>query len=94
MLQGLSVSEIAAQRGLSESTVVGHLERLADTGADLELDRLLPSAERLRRIEEAFEVCGSTHLRPVLEFLGEEFTYAELRLARAYLRQSGPKGSP
>ena len=87
--QGLSVSEIATHRRLSESTVVSHLERLADKGTAMELERLLPDAERLSRMEAAFEACGSALLRPAWEFLGEQFTYVELRLARIYLRQEG-----
>ena len=87
--QGLSVSEIATHRRLSESTVVGHLERLADKGTAMELECLLPDAERLSRMEAAFEACGSAVLRPAWEFLGEQFTYVELRLGRIYLRQEG-----
>ena len=87
--QGLSVAQIAAQRGLSEVTVIGHIERMVDEGTALDLGHAIPSVERLGRIEEAFDVCGSALLRPVWEFLGDRFTYDELRLARVYLRQQG-----
>ncbi|MDE2860177.1 MAG: helix-turn-helix domain-containing protein, partial [Chloroflexota bacterium] len=87
-------SETPSHRRLSETTVIGHLERLANAGTALELERLLPDAERLSRMEEAFEACGSAYLRPVREYLGEGFTYEELRLARIHLRQSGLKDSP
>ena len=87
--QGLSVNQIAQQRGLEEKTIIGHLERVADQGVSLNLEHLMPSAERLQSIEEAFDVCGSAFLRPVREFLGTEFNYDELRLARIHLRQEG-----
>ena len=87
--QGLSVSQIAQQRGLAETTIIGHLERIADQGVNLEIEHLMPSEERFRSIEEAFEVCGSVFLRPAWEFLGTEYTYDELRLARMFLRQEG-----
>ncbi len=88
--QGLSISQIARQRGMVETTIIGHIERMADRGVALELGHLLPAEERLARIEEAFGVCGSAFFGPVWEFLGvEEFTYDELRLARAYLLQKG-----
>ena len=87
--QRLSVSQIAQQRGLAETTIIGHLERMAGQGLILDLEHLLPSAEKLDNIREAFDVCGSDLLRPVREFLGAQCTYDELRLARIYLRQEG-----
>ena len=68
LAQGLSVTEIAQQRGLAEATIVGQMERLAGQGVSLELDHLMPSAERVRKIREAFQVCGDVYLRPVWEF--------------------------
>ena len=68
---------------------IGHLERMAGQGLILDLEHLLPSAEKLDNIGAAFDVCGSDFLRPVREFLGAQCTYDELRLARIYLRQEG-----
>ena len=87
--QRLSVSQIAQRRGLAETTIIGHLERMAGQGLILDLEHLPPSAEKLDNIREAFDVCGSDFLRPVWEFLGAQCTYDELRLARIYLRQEG-----
>ena len=85
----LTVGLIAQQRGLAETTVIGHIERMADAGVALDLAHLLPDGERLNRMAEAFEVCGSSFLKPAWEFLGTEFDYNELRIARIYLRQAG-----
>ena len=85
----LSVSEMAQERGLAESTIVGQMERMIDQGASLELEHLMPSAERVREIRKAFEVCGEVYLRPAWEFLGAEFPYNELRLVRMHMRQQG-----
>ena len=87
--QGLSVAQIAVQRGLSEGTVIGHIERMAEEGTPMDLEHAMPGVEGLGQIEEAFDACGSAFLRPVWEFLGDRFTYPELRLARVYLRQQG-----
>ena len=87
--KGLSVSQIAQQRGLSETTIISHLELMVSQGVTLDMEHLLPSPERLRSIEKAFDVYGSSILRPVWEFLGTEYTYDELRLARIHLRQEG-----
>ena len=87
--KGLSVSQIAQQRGLAETTIIGHLERMAGQDVTLDMEHLMPPAERLRSIEKAFDVYGNSILKPAWEFLGTEFTYDELRLARMYLRQQG-----
>ena len=85
--QRLSVGQIAQRRSLAETTIIGHLERMTGQSLILDLEHLLPSAEKLDNIREAFDVCGSDLLRPAWEFLGTQCTYDELRLARIYLRQ-------
>ena len=87
--QKLSISLIAQQRGLSETTIIGHFERMAEAGQTLDLEHLAPDGKRLNRIKEAFDICGSVFLKPVWEYLGSEFDYNELRLARIFLRQEG-----
>ncbi len=85
----LSISQIAQERGLAETTIIGQIERMNAQSVDLALDHVLPADQRLERVEEAFGICGSAFLRPVWEFLGTDFTYDELRLVRIYLRQEG-----
>jgi hypothetical protein len=78
---------MARQRGLSEDTVLKHLERLIQAGERLELDHLLPEPPRLARIEAAFHETGSHLLAPVRDVLGPEYTYREIRLVLLYRRQ-------
>ncbi len=87
--QGLSITEIAQERGMAETTILGHLERISDHGEALNLAHLLPSADRLTQIQQAFHMCGSAFLKPAWEFLGADFSYDELRLVRLHLRQEG-----
>ena len=87
--RGLSISAVAQQRGLAETTIVGHLERMAAQGSVLDLAHVLPEHDRLDEIEGAFNACGSAQLKPVWEFLGTRVTYDELRLARIHLRREG-----
>ena len=87
--KGLSISQIAQRRDLAETTIVAHLELIVAQGVHLDIEHLMPSEERLHGIEEAFDVCGSSILKPAWEFLGTEYTYDELRLVRMYLRQEG-----
>ncbi len=84
--QGMSISQIAQERGLAETTIIGQMERMAAQGRELSLDHLLPEGGRLRRIRDAFDICGQEYLKPVREYLGPEFSYEEIRLTRLYLR--------
>ena len=88
--QKLSISQIAEKRGFTETTVVGHMEKIVRQGVVLDLDHLLPPPERFGKIREAFDVCGIEYLKPVWEFLGTDFTYDELRLARMQIWQEEP----
>ena len=89
LAQGLSIDQIANERGLAKNTVIGHMERIAYQGIQLDLTRVTPEPERLGVIEEAFRESGSAMLGPVKERLGDEFDYEELKLARLHLRQEG-----
>ena len=91
--RGLSITEIAEQRGLAETTIVGHIERIAAQDDSLDIAHLLPDAATMREIEKALEMCGDEFLRPVWEFLEEKVSYNDLRLARIHLRR-GPAVSP
>ena len=68
---------------------MSHLERLIASGETLPLERELPPHERLTRIEQAFADAESWNLTPVRELLGDDFSYEELRLVRAWLDQQG-----
>lgn len=85
--QGLSVMEIAEKRGIALTTVIGHIERIAEQDSSLELSHLMPDDATMQEIERAFEVCGDEFLRPAWEFLQEQVSYDHLRLARLHLRR-------
>ena len=85
--KGLSVEDIARQRGLASGTVASHLERLIRSGEQIDLRPSLPGRDRIDQITDAFTTTGSAYLSPVKEILGEDFTYDEIRLVRLYLEQ-------
>ena len=93
VLEGLNVGEIARRRGLSQETVVNHMERLADDGEELEIGHLMPSSERFEVIVGALRAVGEDRLAPVLQALGEGFSYEELRLVRLGMRMAGRPGT-
>lgn len=83
--KSLSIREIANRRGLTEGTIISHLEKLARRGEELNLDHLKLPAERLAQIKAAFIKSDGVSLSPVREILGDSFSYDELRLARLFL---------
>ena len=88
---GASLTDVSEKRGLSERTILGHLERLVESGVHVDLDHLMPAPERQHQIEEAFESSGESLLRPVRDMLGEDYDYTELQLVRIgmQLQQAG-----
>ena len=91
--QGLSIGEVAEQRGLSETTIVGHLEGLAAAGEELDLERLALPPDRFEAIRAAFQETGGPELAPVRAVLGDDYSYEEIRLARMFLEQGRAKSS-
>jgi hypothetical protein len=63
------------------------LERLINTGAEIDLKPLLPEEERLVPMVAAFQDLGIQTLAPIRDHLGGRVTYEELRLVRMHLRQ-------
>jgi ATP-dependent DNA helicase RecQ len=83
--QNFSLEAMARARGLSQNTIVSHLEQLLKQNADIDLEYLKPAGERFEIIKSAFAQSQNTALSPVKEILGENFSYDELRLARIFL---------
>jgi ATP-dependent DNA helicase RecQ len=85
--QGLSIAEIASERNLTSGTVASHLAELIEAGEDVDIERLIPP-ERQKIIADAWQQVDGNALRPVKDVLGEEYSYDEIRLVRAIMRQS------
>jgi ATP-dependent DNA helicase RecQ len=85
---GRSPAEIAAARRLSPSTVEGHIGRAIEGGESIDLDRLvLP--EKRRVIEAAIAELGmASNLSPLREWLGDGYSFGEIRFVLAALRAS------
>ena len=85
--QGLSIDEVAQERDMSPSTIFAHVEMLVQTGEDLDLRAHLPSPDRAMRIQDAFHRAGDNRLTPVKQMLGDDYSYEEIRLVRAFMNQ-------
>ena len=82
---GLSVKEIAESRDVNVSTVEGHLARFIPTG-EIGLDELVPvhKIEPIRDAVVKFNHAGA--LSPVKEFLGDGYSYGEIRAVIASMQ--------
>lgn len=79
---GLSVEQIAQQRGLVIATIYGHLEQAIEAGEPLDINRLLTSDQQAK-IAAAFAQTGFGNLTGAKEILGDLCDYGQLRLFRA-----------
>lgn len=101
ILKEISVAEMAAERDMTEGTIIDHIAEIAEKYPAVSLAYLKPEADRLKRIRWAFEsvkVDGhGDKLAPVFKKLNgkgpigvkgtEEppFTYEEIRLGKVFL---------
>lgn len=82
--QGKTVEEIAKIRGFAQTTIEGHLAKFVESG-ELDIHNFIPK-EKLDKIIAAVEEIGDNGLGPLKSFLGDEFSYGELRMAMAFYR--------
>ena len=80
--QGLNIDEIAQRRNMSRGTILTHLSELLESGESLDMERLI-RPERYAVIADALKEVGGELLKPIKEFLGDEYSYDEIRLVRA-----------
>lgn len=86
--QGLSLDEVANQRGVTIGTIISHIEKLLEAGEEINLEHIKPSEERFITIKQTFETFGTVSLSTVRQQLGEGYTFDEIRLARALISNS------
>ena len=91
--QGLSIDEVAQERDMSPSTIFAHVEMLVQTGENLDLRAHLPSPDRAMRIQDAFHQAGDNRLTPIKQMLGDDYSYDEIRLVRAFISQQATHDS-
>jgi len=85
---GHSPAEIAAARELALTTIETHLSRFITSG-EVRVDELVPP-EKVAPIREAIiQVDAGPAIGPVKEFLGDEYSYGEIRAVAAdFLRHA------
>ncbi|MDP4001001.1 MAG: AAA family ATPase [bacterium] len=87
---GKTAALIAKARGLTEQTVLGHIEKLSDSIPDPELQRLLTPAiaKSLSVIHSAFDELGIEKLSPVFKKFKGKYSYNDIRVAKILFRKN------
>ncbi len=88
LAKGLPLAEIAKARGLTERTILTHVERLIENKVCPDVSYLALSLEGKQKIDEAIAACGDQRLRPIYIYLEKKFSYDEIRLV-LLLKQAG-----
>lgn len=86
---GMSIDDIAKLRSLAPSTIASHMERLILDCRDIDIDRLVDPAKRLK-IEEFFLSVEGRELNPVVEHFNGTISHEDARMVRAYLLRNRP----
>ena len=80
--KGISIDQIAKERGFVTSTIYGHLEQAIQAGEPVDISRLM-TPDQHTQIAAAFGQTGFGNLTRAKELLGDLCDYAQLRLFRA-----------
>ena len=85
----ISLNAIAEAEGFQQGTIVSHIEKLLAAGEELDIEYLCPPKEIFEKIKAAFIKCEceDERMKPVFEFLNEEFSYGEIRLVRIFTKR-------
>jgi uncharacterized protein YpbB len=81
--QGLNIPQIAEQRGLTPTTIEGHIAFFVGKG-EVEIGRLVDDEKR-RRIESTLAEMGAASLKALKTALGDDVSYGEIKLVQAHL---------
>ncbi len=84
--QGLSIEQIAQKRGFTPRTIITHLSELLEMKQPIDLNRLV-SPEMQKPILQAIQTLGADSLKTIREHLGEQYTYEDIQLVRAWWRR-------
>ncbi len=85
--QGLSIKEIAQQRNLRSTTITRHLSDLIEKNQPVNLN-LLVTVEKQKKIIQVLDILGDVPLTPIKEYLGDSYSFDEIRLVRGKWRKS------
>jgi len=79
---GHSIERVAELRGLSPVTIEGHLAFYVQQGK-INIDQLMDPS-KIPAIQQAIEKVGGIALTPIKDFLGDAYSFGEIRMVKAY----------
>jgi len=86
--KGFLVEQIARMRGLTPGTIISHIEKLSQSGVEVNVEHLRPSSEMFQEIKHAFKESGVMGvLIPTFKLLKGKYSYDELRLVRLFMNK-------
>jgi ATP-dependent DNA helicase RecQ len=88
--QGLTVEEIAQKRNFRSTTIIRHLSDLIDKNQPVDLNLLVP-LEKQQKILQVLEILGDIALTPIKEYLGDNYSFDEIRLVKGKWRRDSKK---
>ena len=92
-----TLSEIAKERKISERTVQDHLTKIKQQWPDIDIEYLRPAEDIISKVKTAKEEIkkrnnkddfmqnGEIKLRPIFDFLGEQISYEDIKLALLFI---------
>jgi superfamily II DNA helicase RecQ len=80
--KGKSIAEIAKERELAENTIYGHLEFLIEKNLIKDINKLVDSKKQIK-IMAAIKKVGAAKLTPIKDELGDDYSWEEIKIARA-----------
>ena len=86
---GMNIADIARERGLTEGTIMTHLEEACKKGKILNEQMAHLKTENedgLKEIHDAFRELGITFLNPIRDHLNGRYSYDTIRLARLFYK--------
>ena len=81
--QGMNPKEIAQERGLAIGTIYHHLSELIEMNQPIDINKLVDKHKQ-EFIIHAIEKVGADSLKILKENLGEDYSYEEIKLVRAW----------
>lgn len=84
--QGLTMQQIAQERGLAISTVIEHFSGLIEMNQSVNIDDFV-NKNKQTIIMDLIKKIGDTSLKLLKESLTEEYSYDEIKLVRAWYRR-------
>ena len=89
--KGLNIAEIAKERGLAQSTILGHVEEVVQKYPETVITHLRPAQKDIDMVKRAVNSLPEdlknklTPIKSVLEKTGNKISFEEIRLARLFV---------